>query len=285
VTIAIVAGAPESGKTTFLGALWHVVNDADAQSALTILRLGEGDRTHLNQIANRWRQALVQDRTARVGMHLVSMELQTSDRKPVTLVFPDVPGEEFQEMWNTRECKPELAKLLSSGNVLLFIHADKIRKPRWIVDDIADHEHAGLERPDLPGERWNPNDSPTQVVLVELLQLLRTPPLDCGPRRLAIVLSAWDCAAGEGRSPQAYISEHLPLLAQYLEVNADAWTYHIYGLSAQGGEYDSTDPVAPPKPKAEELRNLDRPSDRIRLVDESTTSTDLTVPIAWLMHT
>ena len=75
----------------------------------------------------------------------------------------------------------------------------------------------------------------------------------------------------------------LPLLHQYLRRGADRWTYRIYGLSAQGGEYDKAEEGAERVPRAEELRNLNQPSSRIQLVGPVPETHDLTEPLAWLM--
>jgi len=78
----------------------------------------------------------------------------------------------------------------------------------------------------------------------------------------------------------------LPLLAQYLRRNSNSWTAQVYGLSAQGGDYDdydATEADSARKPQAEELRRLDRPSTRIRVVEDGRETHDLTEPLAWLM--
>jgi hypothetical protein len=113
--------------------------------------------------------------------------------------------------------------------------------------------------------------------------LLSQPPLGSGSRRLAVMLSAWDKARGEGRSPQEFLEQKVPLLHQYLEQNAEKWTFSTYGVSAQGGDYDKTTPEGPSSLETQELRELDAPSKRIQLVEVSTTSHDLTKPIEWLL--
>lgn len=286
MSTALVIGLPGGGKTTYLAAFWHVVTKGDVDTELTLLSLGRGDRAHLNDIADTWRQAIEQERTKLRGSRLVSMNLQTPDRAPLELTFPDYAGELFQQLWETRVCDQDFVELLKDGNVALFIHADKIRKPRWITEDMADAQRAGIEHKDddslaVP---WEPKLSPWQPVLVDLLQLLRNPPIDSGPRRLAIVLSAWDKAEDEGLSPADYLQAHLPLLSQYLTANADQWTWRIYGLSAQGDDFDDPEPGAAPRKSAEQLRNKKTASERILLVDGEHRSNDLTRPIAWLMY-
>jgi hypothetical protein len=280
----VIIGLPESGKTTFLAALWHLITERDVETILRFHTLRTGEASHLNEIAARWRDAKVQDRTAVGGNRLVSMNLKNAAETPVRVTFPDIPGEAYRRMTEERDCEPAIADVLKASGVLLFIHSDTIRPPKWVVDEVALSKAVGLTIPDGQEVPWHPRLAPTQVQLVDLLQLLRSAPLDAGPRRLAIMLSAWDKADGEGLSPAAYLNAKLPLLAQYLRRGADEWTWRVYGLSAQGGDYDAIEPDAARKPDAEALRNLDRPSTRIRLVGGAEETHDLTEPLAWLME-
>ncbi|SFB61067.1 TRAFAC clade GTPase domain-containing protein [Azotobacter beijerinckii] len=279
----VIIGLPASGKTTFLAALWHLITARDVETALRFGNLRKGDVAHLNAIAARWRDAKVQDRTSVSGNRLVSMNLLDPANQAVRVTFPDVPGEAYRRMWEDRDCEPEIEDVLRAGNVLLFVHADAIQAPKWVVDEVALSKALGLEVPEGKEVPWHPRLAPTQVQLVDILQLLRASPLDMGPRRLAVMLSAWDKAREEGLTPAAYLEAKLPLLAQYLRRGADGWTWCVYGLSAQGGEYDLVEKDAKQVPEAEELRSLDRASTRIQLVGPEAETHDLTEPLAWLM--
>jgi hypothetical protein len=59
----------------------------------------------------------------------------------------------------------------------------------------------------------------------------------------------------------------------------------VYGVSAQGGDYetDNEKPSPTQLERINELKALDEPSLRIKVVSENTVSNDLTEPIAWLM--
>ena len=60
----------------------------------------------------------------------------------------------------------------------------------------------GLKDPMGRPSHGHPRIAPTQVQLVDLLQLASDrPPLDVGPRRLAVMLSAWDKVRDEGLTP------------------------------------------------------------------------------------
>jgi hypothetical protein len=279
----VIIGLPGSGKTTFLAALWHLVTARDVETVLRFGNLLSGDLAYLNAIAARWRDAKVQDRTALTGNRLVSMNLLARAGSQVRVTFPDVPGEAYRRIWEERDCEPQIADIVRIGGVLLFVHADTIRSPQWVVDEVALSRRLGLDVPDGGPAPWHPRLAPTQVQLVDLLQLLRMPPLDVGARRLAIMLSAWDKVRDEGLMPADYLNTKLPLLSQYLRGGADGWTWQVYGLSAQGGDYDPTEEDRVRVPKAEELRNLDRASNRIQLVGPDGETHDLTEPLAWVM--
>ena len=232
----VIIGLPESGKTTFLGALWHVLTERDIETVLRLQNLLSGDVGHLNAIAGRWRDARMQERTAIAGNKLVSINLVDPHGAAALVRFPDVAGEVYRRMWEERACDPSVADTLRDGGVLFFVHADTVRPPRWIVDEVELSRQLGLPISDRDEVPWHPRLAPTQVQVVGILQLLREPPLDVGPRRLAIMLSAWDKVSEEGLEPTAYLEAKLPLLGQYLRCAADSWNWRVYGLSAQGGD-------------------------------------------------
>lgn len=287
-TIAVV-GLPGSGKTTYLAALWHTVNATDGQSpALRIGSLAKGAPQYLNAIARKWREAAEQGRTKLTGNKLVQMNLLDRHGNDVDVTFPDVAGETYQQMWEIRDCDDETEEMLRAGNVLLFVNSDTIKKPRWINDDNRQAQAMNLESDEAAtaeGVEWEPKMAPTQVQLVDLLQLLRRDPLDVGPRKLAIGLSAWDRVEPEGLSPVEFFSAKLPLLAQYLKANADGWEWRVYGISAQGGQYKSNPDAKVAYEAAPDVLAIEEASDRIKVVpDDGQVSRDVTSPLLWLMR-
>jgi len=212
----VILGLPGSGKTTFLAALWHLVSEREIDIKLKFVTLRAGNATHLNEIASLWRQAKTQERTSVAGDRLVSMTLKAEDEEPNVVTFPDVAGEAFLQMWEERECDENIAQLLKSNGVMFFIHADKINSPGWVVDEAQQCQELGLVYEPGQSVPWKPRLAPTQVQVVDLIQVLQSPPLDVGPRRLAIILSAWDKVQAERLSPEEYLARKLPLLAQYL---------------------------------------------------------------------
>lgn len=281
----VVMGLPGSGKTTFLAALWHLVSEKEVPCKLNYVSLQTGNVEHLHEIASEWRAAKKQERTAQGGDKLVSMILKAEGGDPQTVTFPDVAGEAFLQMWGLRECDKTLAGWLKEPGVLLFIHADKVTVPKWVIDEKLLMEEMGIPTEDEAKAEevvdWSPDVAPTQVQLIDLLQSMQTEPLDVGPRRLAIILSAWDKAASRGFSPEEYLAKRMPLLDQFLRhgLHPD-WEKRIYGVSAQGGDYDDDNSKLA---DAERLRDIDVPSERISVVYAGDKSNDLTEPLQWLL--
>lgn len=287
----VTVGFPESGKTTFLAALWHQLTTEESETTLRLKEVrNTGELSHLNAIAERWRAARQQDRTAMTRPRFVDMSLLAGDEDaPVRLVFPDIAGEAYRHIWEDRECDHEIGELLTgNAGILLFIHADMIRFPTWISDNLAALAHeAAVGEGEAEPQPWHPNMAPTQVKIVDLLSVIQYESNQNDDsskrRRLAVMFSAWDKVKIEGTKPAEFLATKLPLLDQYLRQNTDHWDIRVYGVSAQGGEYDAVG-VAARTDEALEILNLDSPSARIRLAHDTMLSHDLTEPVAWLIE-
>ena len=279
-----IVGLPSSGKTTFLAALWHLLTENDIDTQLRLKDIQAGNNAYLTGIANRWRQALIQERTQQTGNQNVQINLTNRDgNQDLQVNFPDVAGETHRDMWENRTCSPDIVEMLCSESVLLFVNADTIKQPKWVVDEVAQMQQMGIPLAEGEDIDWAPHMSPTQVQVVELLQLLTETPFDIGPRQLNILLSAWDRVAAEGLSPSEYLEQRLPLLHQYILSNQQTWTFSVSGLSAQGGVYDDPERPDQTTDEAERLRELDQPSERIKLINHAGETEDLTLPFVSLV--
>jgi hypothetical protein len=267
-----------------LAALWHLLTEQDKDTELVLKNLHAGSNAYLTSIANRWRQAMIQERTEQTGNQNVQINLTNRDASmEVRINFPDVAGETYRDMWEQRTCLPEVVDMLRSDSVLLFINADTIQSPRWVVDEVEQMAQIGIPLEEGNDVAWEPQMSPTQVQIVDLLQLLCHDPLDIGARKLTVLLSAWDRVEAELLTPAVHLEQRLPLLHQYLLSNRQQWDWSVSGLSAQGGIYDDPQKPDTTSEDAERLRELDQPSDRIQLVGEDCATEDLTSPFARLV--
>jgi len=295
ISISII-GLPGSGKTTFLAALWELVNERRVTKVLAFDSIGDNDQSYLRKIVTVWRRATEQARTRLTGLSAVKMNLKDNAGQVVEIAMPDAPGEDFRAMWEDRELGRVLGESLADGNIMLLLNGDKVKAPAWVTERAAQRRAAGRQKAENLPKDWHPSLAPTQVQLVDLLQLISHAPVGRAGRKIVIMISAWDKVEGERLTPDAFLRQKLPLLAQYLEAARDNWTPRVYGVSAQGGEYDGNEANVQvvngeaPKKKAtkgrdaEQLREVDIAANRIRLVSAERESNDLTEPLQWLMH-
>lgn len=276
----LFVGLPQSGKTTYLAALWHVLED---ESSATTLRRRENsvDRNYLNLIAEAWRACTPVPRTT-MQTHdtTVALHLEGDGFGEFTLTVPDLGGEAFEQQLEHRKMSAAHAGLLREAQgVLLFVHPDvekatQISEQDQITASIggATEGSSGANGHEAVLVPWKVEMLPTQAKLVELLQFL----LEMVAQRLrvAVVVSAWDLVAEVEQTPREYVSGRMPLLRQFLDANDDVFDHAVFGISAQGG--------AIPADKSK-LLGLDSLK-RIKVCHENESDHDITKPLAWLLR-
>jgi hypothetical protein len=277
----LLIGLPATGKTSFLAALWYLVQH---RQILTRLRLKEfdGDNGYLNQIANAWAEYKLVPRTLTDSEKVVSMILKhVQTEKSVTVIFPDLSGESFSLQWTTRQCTQSYNEFLKVANgAILFLSPLNYRKPIRIdmANPLVEIIVRGKEMQEpvqdtsLPPMPWSPERVPTQVEVVELLQFISSSDDFNPPFRLAVVISAWDQLVNLKRSPSDWLSIEFPLVDQFLASNKDKFEIAVFGVSAQGADYSQIVQLVEMKP-----------SDRIQVTGRNVENPhDLTEPLLWL---
>jgi len=275
-------GLPGSGKTTFLAALWHVLDDRSSVTALKLTKLS-GDRAYLNQITKEWRECSQVPRTSLQTEQVVILHLDGNGFGSFDLSVPDLAGEAFkQHLTERRMTRHHDAFVQEATGLMLFLHPDDIQKgtqltvARRLEAELsgAHEEDATAGSADVVNNAWSPESLPTQAKLVELLQFI----LERTQRnlRVAVVVSAWDLVDDLG-APHEFVARELPLFQQFLEANEDILRYSVFGVSAQGG--DITNEV-----QKQTLLGLDDALKRIKVRQDQQTGHDITKPIAWLLE-
>ena len=276
----LLVGLPESGKTTFVAALWHVIASQEVEGALA-LEILDAPADHLNELRGRWLRFEETFRTSSSAEKIATIKIRARDGNPTTeVVIPDLAGESIQRGLVERRWAASFVELVrDSTGVLLFVHPEKIRES-WPISDAI--EIAGEDERPYPSAStseestvsdWSPEAIGTQVMLVDLLQLL------CGHVeeerfRLAVVVSAWDLVLSK-ELPIEWLAKELPLLNQFL-INAHCrLDFRVYGVSAQGGQLPDD---------VDRLTAYSITSDRIQVVLDGLPSHDITAPIRWALN-
>ena len=278
---ALLVGLPSSGKTTFLAAFWHVIFRADVDGALE-LEVLDGPVAHLNDLTGRWLRFEVANRTSIGDEQIARIRIRPSDGESITeIVVPDLAGESIQRSLADREWPANLRDYVhDSTGVLLFVHPKEISEPWPILDAM---EIAGAEAPPPPESgmtdasaesEWSANQVPTDVQLVDLLQVLCAE-IATERFRLAVIVSAWDLVDKQ-RVPSEWLAKELPLVDQFLNSHdRSRFDVRVYGVSAQGGEIPQD---------SDRLKSLLRASERISVVrDANAPSHDITEPLRWVV--
>src|SRR5437764_13570139 len=127
------------------------------------------------------------------------------------MVVPDLSGEVFRHGISDRSWDDRAAEATRKADgLLLFVNPMQTIEPTWIFnwDDLGAGNGTQVKQ-------WAPLECPTQVQLVDLLQTANS--LRGGqPVRCCVVISAWDVVAALSSGPGEWISDHLPLLGQFL---------------------------------------------------------------------
>jgi hypothetical protein len=234
----LVAGRPHTGKTSYLAVLYLAIVNERA----TGLRLGSfrDDREYLNRISQRLQTCEPADHTEVDEQQELSLSLLVgSTGVPTLLRIPDTSGETWEAALTTRRWPVELDTRVREANaVMIFTHPKVDFDPGVTIVQANAAEAAlrhGTDSAPYAGTREPDERAPTQVELVDLLQLLRE---QRGPRptRACLVVSAYDLVSPQVR-PVDWMRRNCPLFAQYADVNQDWLDVAVYGVSAQGGSF------------------------------------------------
>lgn len=271
-----IIGLPRSGKTTFLAALWHLIDAGEVDTKLVLHKLN-GNHRYLNRIVEAWRRCEEVPRTSMSDETTVTLHVRAVDSgQQLVLDFPDLSGESLENIFKIRVCSQRyIDSYKKPGGILLFINADRPLDGLSIVDllpllgDAAD----GDKESATETTPWTPDLVPEQVRLVDLLQMLQRPPFERRSRRLAIVISAWDVVQPQQINPEIWLAREMPLLDQYLRTNRSSFDSRVFGISAQGGTLSNDTRSA---------LLAQAPSRRVICTIDQESVHDITLPIYWL---
>ncbi len=280
-TSCILIGLPESGKSTFIAALWHVVESEELKGSYIISSLPQ-DAEYLNTLRSDWLNCKDIERTKTERRYEITLDIKEEETGTgAVLLFPDVSGEMYVTQFESRRISNEYRDLLEEINgIILFINPDKVIKPKLIADVLpvlsVDENSEDEKTSDIP---WDPSNVPTQVILTDLLQIAGIK--GKYGHKLAVIVSAWDVVIDlddeeyKNLSPVDWIAKELPLLNQFIKSNYSKDDCAFFGVSAQGAPYNEI--------WKEKLLNMQTPSARIRVQVENDLTNDITLPLKWMM--
>lgn len=208
------------------------------------------------------------------------------------VVWPDYGGEQFQKILTSRLLEPLwVERVKEASGVLLLIRPSRTRINPDVLQRALSVKDEGYET----SEDQEPLGLPLDSQYVEMLQLLmHLRGISRKPRYnwpLMVLLTCWDELEDADLQPVGLLQKNLPLLYQYLQGAWDQEHYQVMGLSALGRSLKGKDPsddswkpaVAGSEVFDEEFIDL-TPQKMGYLVQEGEKTSDLTLPLAWLME-
>ena len=234
----VMIGAPDSGKTNYLGRLWRALTGENA--SLWATQQPDDVRYVLDALTHLLRGGFAPRTDTNIDVDGRHCSIQVAwEREGVTthaeLLVPDVSGELWAEAVQTNEL-PEtwLTSVRQSIGALLFVRVDS---PLHIpsLDWVAAREHLQV------GGEVTESQIPTDVQLCEFLRFLELflgKDADVRKTRVAVLVAAWDIL-DEGRSqqgPKAYLRREFPLFA-YRLADVSTVEVEVFGVSVVGGDF------------------------------------------------
>jgi Double-GTPase 1 len=265
-SVALI-GMPETGKSTYIAALYHELTEAIAGSRARLLKQPT-NRVYLEELRQAWLAGEPVGRTPPDNGEVIDLLVGIDDRS-VALTIPDIAGESFEGIFVRRQVDRTIESLVrDASGLLLFTHPDHVR-PRMLISQakkVADLIGEAYVPPPL--KEFDPLEVPGEVQLVDLLQW--TESVRTGRSRLGLIVSAWDRCAGN--NTDTWLDSKMPMLKSFLRGHSDTFEVKVFGVSAQGGTYGGNDDPS-----------TRRPYDRAYVVgDGDKRSTDLTELLAWV---
>lgn len=219
----LLVGLPDTGKSTFLAALYHQVESGDVNGSLVLEELGS-DIGYLNRIREDWLKCVKISRATSAKSEKGTMLLRDPNTSLLSEVtIPDLLGEVFDHQFEERRWTHEFEDLVvSCDGLVVFIHPDKVSPVRSIMDANVVLEKGQEE--DVTSDSlvpWTAKGVATQIKMVDILQFI----LDGMPEDrvvpAAIVISAWDRVLSlfnklQNVTPKDWLKKNLPLLNQFL---------------------------------------------------------------------
>lgn len=253
ITKSYIVGLPESGKTTFLGALTYtVINSMPGTSIFEMYKVE--DIAYLSGLSNTWSKCEKMDRTNIGQYESCTLFLKDAEENKIELKLPDQSGEEFKNVIQHRTMSEVMYNdIFECDNIFLFIN------PNVISKDVMINEIEPKFREEVQEKAaFQEKNIHEQVQYVMLLQDINS--VRKKITKLKVIISAWDIY--KNTCPKELLKEKLPLVWQYLVSNNEKFDCEFWGISAQGGDLTISE-------VKERLLDYENAIERIIVVDEN----------------
>lgn len=246
-------GLPGTGKTTYMGALWHM---AEEPSVMDIRETSlPVNPRHIQKIAGKVRAIEEIQRTNHDDDGYYQGTIEFPDHGAVALRMHDRSGEQLQALVERRHWPELLAGEVAEANaLLLFLSDDQLILPLSLrlAEGLSEGDPAkpAADALNRPVGVSNASDSATQddqaspagyahhyastaAQLIDAMENILEKMDDRWPVRVAVVIAKFDRV--QGRTPREWLRERVPALEAFLDNNPSRVAWETFGVCALGG--------------------------------------------------
>jgi hypothetical protein len=296
-------GLARTGKSTYLGALWMIIQDPRASFIREVdVR---GDRSYLTQLGEQvslLKEMTRTDVNSDEGLELI---VELGEFGELNLQIPDLSGETLRLLVEDRAWHDLLRRAFTDSDaLLLFVHPDRLRIPirtnftADVLDELMtaapedegeDSDRgvdSGASEPDETSEDedgdkapvFSPRLASTAAKLIDAIENLLDARIEGSILKVGIIISAWDVVEkawptdGGKPTPRAWLEHRLPAVWQVLRANSNRVDIAVFGVSAIGGRLPDD---------REKLKEKGAVLDRAYAVDEEGRGVTLVAPLEW----
>lgn len=285
----LIAGLPDSGKSTYIGALWHVVQYDTDKIDLALVASDDNlpeNTAQLTALSKCWHNVEDMDRTSNDVPNSISFILKKkNENTEFTLNVPDFRGESIRQIV-TKNQPPELDEWCQKADSLLYMMSNVdagVFADDYNID--ADESTTTINSKEIPP--LEPKNMTPAALNMLLIRYLRE---HTGCKKVVICLSAWDKISKINNeiTPEDYLCDHSPALYNLIKYHFPKAQF--YGLSAQGDAYGYEEQAKGKNKKRvvttecrKVLQELTMQGKRAFIYEGKKKSHDITKPIAALL--
>ena len=263
-------GMPQTGKSTFLGALWALVQSPIEQSVSEASF--NGDRSYIQRLAEQVARGEEIDRTGVDTNEGMAVELLFESLGSADVLIPDTSGESLRVLVEQHLWHPRLRAACEEATAIaLFVHPARLRVPQPIslLAGLDGVEEAAADAPEAVA--FDVHDhAATAAELIDVFENVTELCRGRWPIRIVVIISAWDRVDGDP-TPHEWLRTRLPGVLATIESNPDIAALEVFGVSAQGGPLEGRD----------ELLARGEICDRVYARDRTGQAVSLVAPVRW----
>lgn len=269
-----IAGLPQAGKTTYIAALWDVIQREKGNFELQFTTSPQ-NASYLNEIWEYWmRMEKIERSKVPVPEDIKINVKRKLNGDELELDIPDFMGEQFQKIID-RTLPESIMQWIEQSDRMLYL----INLLGDANKDDVDNEESALDGIDRTKEKEEATSlTPERMLDVsQNLMVLKYISSHSKIDKIAVGLSAWDNKLSSGKSPEGFLKDRAPVLYNFIKYH---FRDHLFfGVSAQGFDYKDKEV------KGKDMKDKAKQSNRAFIVygEEKEVSFDLTRPFNYLI--